>query len=164
MPALQNASSLMANPAPTCTGSPIVERDDTDAYQDALCLYNEILNNADGLWNPNGLINTFRTQIYEVVDQLPAADFVPVFQDATVVLAFALFLNYAPTLMPTLFPVLLVGGWLVAAWLGFMVTNVPFASSKSSFPSPFFINLYCNCSCRTCRRSRLRQKHVLTHI
>ena len=91
------------------------------------------MNNADGLLNPNGLINTFRTQIVEVINQLPAADFVPIFQDATVVLAFALFLNYAPTLMPTLFPAVLVGGWLVASLLGFMITNVPFASSKSSF-------------------------------
>lgn len=129
MPALQNASSLMASPAPTCTGSPITERDDTDSYEEAFCLASELMNNADGLSNPNGLMNTFRTQILEVVNQLPPADFVPIFQDLAVVGAFALFLNVAGTVMPNLFPGLSQQGWLVAGFLAFTITNLPLASN-----------------------------------
>ena len=66
MPALLAEKTAIATPAPTCTvnsSTPLVERDDTDIYDDALCLANELLNNADGLMNPKGVVSTFRTQI-----------------------------------------------------------------------------------------------------
>lgn len=66
MPALLAEKTAIATPAPTCTvnsTTPLVERDDTDIYDDALCLADELMNNAHGLGNPEGLISTFRTQV-----------------------------------------------------------------------------------------------------
>ena len=131
MPALLAEKTAIATPAPTCTVSsttPLVERDDTDVYDDALCLANELMDNADGLMNPKGLINTFRTQILEVVEGL-VPDFVPIWQDLRVGGAFALFLAPADTLLPLLFPGLASQGWLVAGFLAFGLAMLPLASN-----------------------------------
>lgn len=80
MPALLTEKTAIATPTPTWTvnsTTPLVERDDTDVYDDALCLANELTDNADGLMNPKGLRSTFRTQTLEVVDGL-VPDFVPI--------------------------------------------------------------------------------------
>ncbi len=131
MSALLAEKTAMATPAPTCTvtsTTPLVERDGTDVYDDALCLANELMDNADGLMNPNGLISTFRTQILEVVDWL-VPDFVPIWQDLRVAGAFGLFLAAADTLLPLLFPGLSIQGWLVAGFLSFGLAMLPLASN-----------------------------------
>lgn len=132
MPALQSAetATATASSAPACTNgtSPLIERGDTDVYEETLCLADELMYNADGLMNPNGLISTFRTQIVEIAGQL-VPDFNPIFQDLRVAGAFALFLAASDTLLPILFPGLHQAGWLVAAFIAFGLTMLPFASN-----------------------------------
>lgn len=129
--AIQSAGAAMASPAPNCsTGtSPLVERDDTDSYDEALCLADELMYNADGLANPDGLMSTFRTQIVEVAGNLDPTNFIPNFEDVRVAGAFGLFLLATDTLLPTLFPGLAQQGWLVAAFLSFSLIMLPLASN-----------------------------------
>ena len=145
--AIQSAGAAMASPAPNCsTGtsplverddtnsydeatSPLVERDDTDSYDEALCLADELMYNADGLANPDGLMSTFRTQIVEVAGNLDPTNFIPNFEDVRVAGAFGLFLLATDTLLPTLFPGLAQPGWLVAAFLSFSLIMLPLASN-----------------------------------
>ena len=94
MPALLALETTLAIPTPSVLsciigGSPLIERDDTDVYEEASCLANELMQNAEGLMNPNGFSSTFREQIVEVVNVLPP-DLIPVFPDLRSAGAFAI--------------------------------------------------------------------------
>ena len=131
MPALLRLETALATPAPSCIigTSTLIERDDTDVYEEASCLANELMQNAEGLMNPNGFMKTFREQIVEVVAQLPP-DFIPVFPDLRSAGAFAVFLAIGYTIVSTLlFPELVATKWLVAGLVSFLLAMVAIASN-----------------------------------
>ena len=130
MPALESAKTAMATPTGSCTygTSPLIERDDS-VEEEITCLANTLIDNSEGLMNPNGLMSIFRTQVVEVAQHI-VPDFVPNFQDVRVAGAFGLFLVAADILIPKLFPGLGQAAWHMAGFIAFALTMLPLASNS----------------------------------
>lgn len=130
MPALLSFETALGTPINPCIvdTSPLIERGDADVYEEATCLANELIQNADGLMNPNGLMKTFQNQVVELVHNLPP-DFVPGFPDLRTAGAFAVFLSTGYTIVTTLFPGLDQVYLLFAGFVSFLLAMLPVASN-----------------------------------